>query len=636
MQSVDPTALVIVLIFLGVSFLLFTPLLMRALPRRQPVRRPNQRPPIPLDLPQHKEAVLLIQAGGRVIHINQPAREWFNVWEDVPGLERLSRGTRPSDAFLSLCAAQGQGRFSLEGRMIEGTSYEIPYAGGHAMLVSLRRPQLVMDVPAAQTAASGAVYTNQAFNIFTELSRSIASSLELETTLQAILDGVQRLIPADVYEITVWDAENRLLVPYRFTGAPDLSRKLEKGSQPYSTQQGYSGYLATRRRPLLIPDVDANREVRPAVERPQFPYQSFLGIHLEAAGELVGTLELASLSRESFSENDLEVLRVLAGQAAVALHNALLYDKEQRRATELGGLAKLAQAAGAQAEPQDLFARLVESISPLVKVEVLGFLIYDENRRVLQAVAPFQGIPPDLLEWARFPIPPGSESERLWLSQEAIVSMDAAADPRVKELGLGELAVIASISNLALIPLTMSGRGLGYIHVADKLDGSQFDPNDLRLLAIIAGQVAPIIENAHLVRQSRRRAQRAETLRRIASLTGSAATLDEILQFSLQDLVRLLQADHAAVFLLDTGRGELRAHRGSLFGVDPEFAARLGRLSIDDPQFGLTVTGSQQPFLSDDVSRRFTRPAHLPPAGDQPGYPLRHPGAVDRPRTRHR
>ncbi len=86
-----------------------------------------------------------------MIYINQAAREWFNVWEEEPNLESLARRTRPSEAFLTLCAGEEQARFSLNGRFVEGTSYYTPANLGEgleqhsAILVTLRRPQLVIE-----------------------------------------------------------------------------------------------------------------------------------------------------------------------------------------------------------------------------------------------------------------------------------------------------------------------------------------------------------------------------------------------------------------------------------------------------------------------------------------------------------
>ncbi len=182
---------------------------------------------------------------------------------------------------------------------------------------------------------------------------------------------------------------------------------------------------------------------------------------------------------------------------------------------------------------------------------------------------------------------------------------------------LHHFAQAASIHNAVFLPLASAGRTLGYLLAATKRDGSTFDQNDLRFLSIIAGQAAPIIDNASLVQQARHRAQRAETLRRIASLTSSAATLEEILKYSILDLGRLLQADIAAIYMLDENRGELRLHRESVFGMAPEMAARLASIPSDSPDFKLTITASQQQFLAGDLLEDLEAPPVLRPLVDE-------------------
>jgi PAS domain S-box-containing protein len=592
----DPAVVGMVLVVAGASLALLTILLLRAVPQTEPQLPAPAAPPIPIEIASHADAVLLVQVGGRVVYMNPRAREWFRLGGEEPNLERMSRRTRPPQVFLDLCAAEGQCRFSLDYRYVEGVSYYVPFGNGRAMLVALRRPQLV--VPAGSQAAPD----TQAVNIFSELSRNMAASLELEPTLQAILTSLERLIPADFAEIAIWDEEEKHLIPYRFVGLPDVDRHLEKSSETHVSGMGYSSYLVNRREPLLVGDVDNFRITRPLVDRQRYPFRSYLGTPLLLAKELVGTLELASLAQDAFTQNDLELLRLLSGQAAIVLHNALAYKQEQQRATELAGLAQLAQAVSAQGEPQDLFSRLVESVVPLLQVELLGFWVYDEERRSLEAQVPFYGIQPNVIEWARVIVLPDSPAEKLVASQGTLIASDAPNDPHFQDLGVHHLAQASGMRHAVLVPLAAGGRFIGYLEAANKLDGSSFNADDLRILAIIAGQAAPIIENATLVEQSRRRAQRAETLRRIASLTSSSATLDEILMYSLLDLARLLQADVAAIFLVDESRGELKLHRASLFGVSPEAAARFSRLAVDDPQYHQTVTGSQRQFLSGNLA----------------------------------
>lgn len=601
MPTLSSTAAGLTYLLIGVLFFATALLLLRLVPRLQPLTRRRPRPPLPIQLARHNDAILVVQTGGRVAYLNQLAREWFNVWEDEPNLERMARRARPGEAFLSLCASESHTRLAIDGRAVEATSYFTPYDGSSAMLVSLRQSQWLVPGEAEAAGQPAAAGGGQVLGVLTELSQAITTSLDLEKTLEAVLDRVDRLIPSDVSEINLWDEENECLIPYRFVGLAGLDRHLEKSDDRYVPGHGFSGWLAEHRRPLLVADVNTYREVRPAVDRKIIPFNSYLGVPLLMAGEFIGTLELGSLAKDNFSQADLEGLQLLAGQAAIAIHNALLYQIEQSRVRELAGLAQLAQAVSSLSDRQDLFSQLTANIAPLLQVEVLGFLLYNENRRTLEGQTPFAGLPDNVVEWCQVPLPPDSPAEAIWQNGETIITADARHDERIAALGLHHVAVAAGIRQTALIPLVSSGRRLGYLQAANKQDGSPFAQDDLRLLFIIAAQIAPLLDNASLVQQAQQRAKRSETMRRIASLTASTATLDEILQYSLLDLARLLQAEVGLIFLLDQTRGELRLHKPSLFGVDAEAVGRFARLPVEDPRFAETVTSSLRQLTTGDL-----------------------------------
>ncbi len=601
MYGIDASLLGIIFLILGLAASLLTFVLLKVFYQTQPLIQTASSTLPEIQASNHSEAILIILSGGRLGYINKNAREWFNAWEDVPSLERLSRRVRPTEDFLGVCAAESQARLYLEGRAVEAKSYAIVYGGDQATLVSMYLPQLVLDVGNQPALAGDNSSSTQAIQVLNELNEAMATSLDLETTIQAILENIQRLIPSDFPEISVWQEETQEAIPYRLSGIQDAHIQLNKANDRYTPDRGYSGYLITQRKPLLVPDVEQFRLVKPFIQRADLPINSYVGVPLQVANELIGTLELASLKKENFTQRDLEILQILCGPASIALHNALLYREEKQRGRELAGLAQLVQAVSSVGDTKSLFTRLVDGIAPLAAVQILGFLIYDENRHTLQGQLPYFGLHGDMLEYASTTIQPGSRAEEIWLSQETIVTQDAPNDPRVQAFGLERLSLAASIARMVLVPLTSGGRLLGYLHVGEKIDGTPFNQDDLRLLAIIAGQAGSIVENASLVQQSERRAQRAETLRRIASLTGSSATLDEILNYSVQDLARLLKADKAACFLADESRGELRIQKNSLFSISPEYAARMGRISLDNPEFRGSVTDSQNYIFSDDA-----------------------------------
>ena len=597
MFGLDTTIFAITISIIGIGFLILTPILLRLVPYLlRSSRRYSPTSVIETDLPTNENAVILVRPGGQIVYINEQAREWFSLLEnESPNIERMSRNTRPTDTFLNLCAAAGHARFNLHQLLIEGTSYYVPHEREQAVLVTMQRPQLT-GLDSGESDIS-----SQAITIFNEISQSMSSSLDLETTINTILENIDKLIPSDISEITLLDQEKEYLIPYRFLVDNDGVRRLRMSTDSYKTDQGYSGYLITNNKPLLVKNVSLYTDVRPAVSRHQFPFNSFLGLPLEAAGKQIGTIELASQTPEAFNQGDLEILETLSGHAATALQNAITHFKEQQRATEMAGLAELAQVSSTIYETDELYQHLVESISPLLNVEILGFLIYNEISNTLEGQTPFQGFPDQVTDGYQIEIKTGTSAEKIWQEQDIIITDDMSEDSAIGLLGLSPMAQAAGLRETVLLPLTSGRRSLGYLQAANKLDGSMFNEDDLRLLRIIAGHLAPILENAELIQQSRRRTRRAEALRRVASLAGSGAIIEYTLKFSILALSNFLQADVAAAFLLDEHTGKLQPHRESQVGLEPENIDSLYRFLSSEANLSEMVTGTTLPLISPDM-----------------------------------
>lgn len=539
---------------------------------------------------QTNEAALVIQPGGRVEYMNEAARAYFNLHEDEPyDLEKLARQTRPSEVFLSLCAAPGSKRVTLSGKLIEVTSFQAPGAYP-VMLVSLRDKELS---PALER---GADAPDEFFRIISEFTGKVSAQLDLPSTLRSILEYIDHLIPSDILELKVWDVKTQQFASIHTFTPEGLVAEVKNSQFGGLTQQ-----LLEREVSLLIADSQIQPELTSSGELRSV--RSYLGVKLIAGGEMIGVIEAGQIGSNNFSSHELELLQFVATQTAVALRNATLYEEEQKRAAELAGLADLNQSLGVIREIQDLYTRLVQSIAPLFDADIIGFLLYDEEKHTLEGKNPFRGLPAQIVEIYRATIPAGSAAEQLILSQKAIVASNAGADETWRTLGLNDVAVAASLRENALIPLVSSGRMLGYLQLGHHTRGNTaFTAEELRLMNIVANQAAAIIENVLLVQQARARAYRADALRRIASLSGSSATIEEILKYSMQEMANLFQADSGAVFLLDEDRGELHLQLESIYGIvegiDPSFL----QIFIADPSYRFTVSGSQKAFVSGRLS----------------------------------
>jgi PAS domain S-box-containing protein len=544
-----------------------------------------------------KDAIIIVQGGGRVEYLNESARRLFGLREDDQAdLERLIRYTRPSNEFLSLLSKESQKRISIGAHLTEATSYRVPGLSP-LMMVVMRS----LDFSPALSLGGDGQLSASILRVITDFGRSISSSLDLEDTLKAILENVERLVSAETLELKVWDDTRRTFIPYRFEGRSGEPRSLRRVERSYFGN--YADSFLKEPKPLLLSQtISGNGESENGGTEP-LSVRSYMGIPLVESGRLVGTLEAGQSAENSFSQHDLELLQLVSGQAAVAIRNALLYETEQQRTTELTSLANLAQAVSVSQDMKDLFERLVKSVSPLFDVEILGFLLFDEGKRMLEGQIPFQGLPPHIVEIYRTNIPDEKVASDILSAQEPILTFNAAEDERWETLGIRNLAQAASLRDSALVPLLSGRRLLGFMQLSNHRQGNvAFSANELRLMKIVADQATAIIENAVLVQQARQRAYRSDALRRVASLSASAASVDEVLEHSIRELAHLFQADAAAIFLLDEQNSELRLHRGSIYGVEGEAAEALSRMFLTDSQYRFTVSGGQKPFVSGRLS----------------------------------
>ena len=545
---------------------------------------------------EHEDAVLLIRPGGRIDYINTEAQKLFGLAQnEIPNLERLARRVRPSNVFWQLCASEGRTRFSIGGKLVEGVSYQVQNADP-VILLSLHQSDLSTGLAGVRD-VSGSV-----LDIIADFGQEIAENLNLDPTLIAVLENVEKLIPSDILEIKIWEQASQVFISYRL-GLVDGTSRLERS---LDTRFGnYSAHLAEQEEILFVPDTQSYKEFRFLEETDQYSVRSYMGVPLLTGGELVGMLEVGQIAANVYTNEDQNLLQLIAGQAAIAVRNALLYENEQRRAMELSGLANLAQSAGSLQNREEFFSALINSIQPLFSIKTLGFLLYDEDKRTLEGQVPFEGIPSHIVDIYRTEIQADSKASEIIKKGQIILTQDAKTDERWRELRIHNIAQAASLQESALVPLTSSGHFLGYLQLSNHTQGvRKFTDNEKHLMSVVANQTATIIDNANLIQQTRQRARRAETMRRVASLVSSSATEEETIRFSLQELVQLIGADAAIVFLLDDKEGALIAHKSSLYSrhyEDIEGESDFPKLYIDNPQYRLTVTGSQHSFVSGNL-----------------------------------
>src|SRR5439155_10510429 len=167
-----------------------------------------------------------------------------------------------------------------------------------------------------------------------EISRSFAQSLSLDATFDAVARAVVALLDADAAVIRVPDERREQLVTRALhVGEPRLAEALEpilRRPQPFGARAAQR--LFRTREPVLL-DGDAAGALGPADELlvPFLDKGSTAAIvPVATPAEVLGTLTLVSLDPERpISQTVVETALSIAGQAALAIDNARLYQQQK-------------------------------------------------------------------------------------------------------------------------------------------------------------------------------------------------------------------------------------------------------------------------------------------------------------------
>jgi GAF domain-containing protein len=155
---------------------------------------------------------------------------------------------------------------------------------------------------------------------------TFSSSLELDNVLESIVKSITEAMQVKGCGIRLLDARTGQLKISAVYGLS--SNYLAKG--PVDVDHSPIDNEALCGKPVIIQDVktDTRFQYKEAAEREGIV--SVLCVPLEVRGEAIGVMRVYSGESDTFREDDIQFLSVLASLAALAIENANLYESLKR------------------------------------------------------------------------------------------------------------------------------------------------------------------------------------------------------------------------------------------------------------------------------------------------------------------
>jgi signal transduction histidine kinase len=367
---------------------------------------------------------------------------------------------------------------------------------------------------------------------------AVTSELSLDALLQRLVEAAAELTGARYAALGVIGSSGSELEEFVTHGVDDDLRA-EIGALPRG--RGILGVLIRDAKPLRLHDLTEDpRSVGFPPGHP--PMRSFLGVPILLRGVAYGNLYLTEKQNgEDFTHEDEELVTLLAGQAAVAIENARLYEASTRWSRQLQSLQEVGNALATETDLDKLLDLIVRRLRELLEARVVALALPaggDELR--FAAVAGAE----DLLgtTFSRSESKSGAVLERR--RSERIDSV--LDDPEVHQEVSRQLAARTGM----WVPLIARDQAIGVVQIHDKEGPDpRFNHDDFRLAETFAARAAVAVElSQRVARNAVRRVVQAQELERqrlareLHDETGQALTS---ILLGLKPLEEAL-ADHPA------------------------------------------------------------------------------------------
>ena len=164
-----------------------------------------------------------------------------------------------------------------------------------------------------------------ALTVLQNVARNLTSELDLNKLLREIVRSAVRVLKASDGSLLLWDeATNELVFAVTEGGVEEA---LEGRRMP--ADKGIAGWVLTHRQPDIVHEVRSDERFYRAIDESLgYHTSSLVAVPMITKGQSIGVLEVLNKeSGERFDENDRDILYALAGQAAIAIMNARLYQE---------------------------------------------------------------------------------------------------------------------------------------------------------------------------------------------------------------------------------------------------------------------------------------------------------------------
>ena len=342
------------------------------------------------------------------------------------------------------------------------------------------------------------------------------------------------------------------------------------------------------RRPSLVSEAATTSEMQYVAgpERAQLSYfprgtniQAELAVPMRVGEDILGVFNVGCLRADVFGERDRRIITAVADQAAVALHNARLYQEVKRQRETASTLVELAKVINSTLDLAPLLNAALEQLTRVIPYNSASILLIDgppvaDQSRLLQqdlvvaAARGFDSVADEIVGSTFHPEDERDIGYQVMRDQRVKVAPDVREEPAWGQ-DRDQIEALSAIRSWIGAPLVVHGLSLGLVTI-DSTQTGFYNDRYGQLAQAFADQIAIAVRNVRLYRMAKERAKQLSLLHEVSQRITAVLDVDKL----LAEIVRLVRDAFAfevvTVHLLDETTGNLNLVAQQ--GMDTEIA----------------------------------------------------------------
>jgi formate hydrogenlyase transcriptional activator len=390
-----------------------------------------------------------------------------------------------------------------------------------------------------------------------EVDEAISAHRDLHELFRDLAQRLPRVVHVNFVSLSLHDPSRNVMRLH--TIQANVPADLIGGHEE-PVEETPAGLVWQTQQPILVLDLADERRWPKVTQRMQEDgTNSFCVVPLTTAVRQLGAMGFSSLEKGAYGETDLEFLRQVGNQVAVAVdnvlhHQDLTYDRDRLRL-----LLEVSESIASHRDLEELFRDLAQRLPQIVPFDYINAVLHEPARDVMRLWLLVTSRPTTISPGLELPIDE-SPGGLVWKTQQALTVDDVTQERRFHKL----MALLREngIQSFCVVPLTTARRRLGAMGFGS-LQKRAYQEAELNFMQQVAKQVAVAVDNAlayeqiaqlkdKLTKEKLYLEDEIRTEFNFEEIIGESATLKKV----LKQVEIVAPTDSTVLILGETGTGK--------------------------------------------------------------------------------